>query len=180
MSGWDDVRISQLKKLWAKGLSAGQIAASFGGIFTRSAIIGKVHRLGLPPRKGLSGKPAVKVTRLRKRNNFNVFPAKLPRAVEPTRVEKVAALITAYEDKIMPGDKARMSLVDLDKDPGVKNCRWPVGDPRSKDFGFCAEPVASGLPYCPHHCVRAYQTPDVRRRQAAPKVPAKQLEKSEA
>ena len=35
-----------LKKLWADGLSASQIAAELGGI-TRNAVIGKVHRLGL-------------------------------------------------------------------------------------------------------------------------------------
>ena len=38
-----------LKKLWADGLSASQIAAELGGI-TRNAVIGKVHRLGLSGR----------------------------------------------------------------------------------------------------------------------------------
>ena len=38
-----------LKKLWADGLSASQIAGELGGI-TRNAVIGKVHRLGLSGR----------------------------------------------------------------------------------------------------------------------------------
>src|SRR5205823_4171976 len=46
---WTDERVEHLKKLWADGLSASQIAAELGGI-TRNAVIGKVHRLGLSGR----------------------------------------------------------------------------------------------------------------------------------
>ena len=46
---WTDERVELLKKLWADGLSASQIAAELGGI-TRNAVIGKVHRIGLTPR----------------------------------------------------------------------------------------------------------------------------------
>ena len=42
-------RVELLKKLWADGLSASQIAAQLGGV-TRNAVIGKVHRLGLAGR----------------------------------------------------------------------------------------------------------------------------------
>jgi len=44
---WTDDRVEQLKKLWEGGLSASQIAAELGNV-TRNAVIGKVHRLGLP------------------------------------------------------------------------------------------------------------------------------------
>ena len=43
---WTDERVELLKKLWADGLSASQIAAELGGI-TRNAVIGKVQRLAL-------------------------------------------------------------------------------------------------------------------------------------
>ena len=46
---WTDERVESLKKLWADGLSASQIAAELGGV-TRNAVIGKVHRLGLAGR----------------------------------------------------------------------------------------------------------------------------------
>jgi len=49
MQTWTDERVEQLKKLWADGLSASQIAGELGGI-TRNAVIGKVHRLGLSGR----------------------------------------------------------------------------------------------------------------------------------
>ena len=46
---WTDERVEELKKLWAEGLSASQIATRMGGV-TRNAVIGKVHRLGLSGR----------------------------------------------------------------------------------------------------------------------------------
>src|SRR5213592_2572912 len=49
MQTWTDERVERLKKLWADGLSASQIAGEIGGI-TRNAVIGKVHRLGLSGR----------------------------------------------------------------------------------------------------------------------------------
>jgi GcrA cell cycle regulator len=48
---WNDERVEALKKLWADGLSASQIAGRLGGV-TRNAVIGKVHRLGLSNRVG--------------------------------------------------------------------------------------------------------------------------------
>ena len=47
---WTDDRVELLKKLWAEGLSASQIAAKLAGGVTRNAVIGKVHRMGLSGR----------------------------------------------------------------------------------------------------------------------------------
>ena len=69
---WTEERVELLKKLWAEGLSASQIAGRLGGV-TRNAVIGKVHRLGLAGRatssrsrvvtsfsgERMSGRPAV-------------------------------------------------------------------------------------------------------------------------
>ncbi|WP_417742922.1 GcrA family cell cycle regulator [Salipiger sp.] len=48
---WTDERVELLKKMWAEGQSASQIAKELGGV-TRNAVIGKVHRLGLSNRTG--------------------------------------------------------------------------------------------------------------------------------
>ena len=48
---WTDERVEMLKKLWAEGKSASQIANHLGGV-SRNAVIGKAHRLGL------SGRPS--------------------------------------------------------------------------------------------------------------------------
>ena len=50
---WTDERVEGLKKMWAEGKSASQIAKDLGGV-TRNAVIGKVHRLGLSNRAGAS------------------------------------------------------------------------------------------------------------------------------
>ena len=47
---WTDDRVETLKKLWADGLSASQIAGKLGMGVTRNAVIGKVHRLNLAGR----------------------------------------------------------------------------------------------------------------------------------
>ncbi|MFN3955343.1 MAG: GcrA family cell cycle regulator [Pararhodobacter sp.] len=46
---WTDERVEVLKKMWAEGKSASQIAKELGSV-TRNAVIGKVHRLGLSSR----------------------------------------------------------------------------------------------------------------------------------
>src|SRR5687768_5499189 len=46
---WTDERIERLKKMWADGATASQIADELGGV-SRNAVIGKAHRLGLDAR----------------------------------------------------------------------------------------------------------------------------------
>ena len=67
---WTDERVELLKKLWADGLSASQIATKLGEV-TRNAVIGKVHRLGLAGRATTS-----RVRTSRPRSNIALFPAR--------------------------------------------------------------------------------------------------------
>ena len=60
---WTDERVERLKKLWADGLSASQIAAELGGV-SRNAVIGKVHRLNLPGRAKSGGSSASRAKRV--------------------------------------------------------------------------------------------------------------------
>ena len=46
---WTDERIERLKKMWAEGATASQIADELGAV-SRNAVIGKAHRLGLDAR----------------------------------------------------------------------------------------------------------------------------------
>ncbi|WP_318184749.1 GcrA family cell cycle regulator, partial [Paracoccus yeei] len=54
---WTDERVETLKRMWAEGQSASQIAKELGGV-TRNAVIGKVHRLGLSTRAEDEAAPA--------------------------------------------------------------------------------------------------------------------------
>ena len=48
---WPDEDIELLKRLWAQGETAASIAAKLGGM-SRSAVLGKIFRLRLPPNVG--------------------------------------------------------------------------------------------------------------------------------
>lgn len=67
---WTPERIQQLGDLWGAGLSASEIARTMGGV-TRSAVIGKVHRLGL------SGRTATK-------RQYKARPKTAPISIEST------------------------------------------------------------------------------------------------
>ncbi len=156
---WTDERVELLKKLWADGLSASQIAAELGSI-TRNAVIGKVHRLGL---SGRAKSPSSASPRPRK-----------PRAHPMLRVSRPSmrgntALAHAFEydldpepdlvDNVIPIGQRR-TILELTEE----TCRWPIGDPGTTDFFFCGGQTATGLPYCGFHSRVAYQPASERRR----------------
>jgi GcrA cell cycle regulator len=138
---WTDDSIEQLKTMWTAGMSGGQIAATLGGL-TRNAVIGKVHRLKLPTRESPLGAQ-------RKRNPKRAYPH-IPKALRPTIRNDTAQ--SATETKPTPR-KQRRTLLQLTS----QTCRWPIGDPGTKDFYFCGGFPKGGGPYCVAHCVLAYQ-----------------------
>ena len=62
-------------------------------------------------------------------------------------------------------------LIDLESD----DCRWPLGEPRSPHFRFCAAHQLPGYPYCERHCRIAFHAakPRIRPPLAVPSRPAK-------
>jgi len=161
---WTDERVELLKKLWADGLSASQIAAELGGI-TRNAVIGKVHRLGLSgrakstssasprPRKARSPSHMLRIGRASIRGNTALAHAyDLEADAEPELI-----------DNIIPIGQRR-TILELNE----QTCRWPVGDPGSSDFFFCGGNTVTGLPYCAYHSRVAYQPATDRRRDKRP------------
>ncbi|MDA1311423.1 MAG: global cell cycle regulator GcrA-like protein [Proteobacteria bacterium] len=49
VSVWTEERLGNLTRLWAEGLSITQIGLAIG--LSRNAVVGKVHRMGLPKRQ---------------------------------------------------------------------------------------------------------------------------------
>lgn len=154
---WTDERVELLKKLWADGLSASQIANELGSV-TRNAVIGKVHRLGLSGRaKSLSSsaprprKPRTHaMLRIRPTMRGNTALAAvydLDYAAEPDLVENIVPM------------GQRCSLLELSD----SKCRWPIGDPGTAEFFFCGGAPLEGAPYCGYHARVAYQPPAARR-----------------
>jgi GcrA cell cycle regulator len=156
---WTDERVEILKKLWAEGLSASQIAAELGGV-TRNAVIGKVHRLGLSGR----GQPTSSIKRQRRshppaprRTRQMITVGNL--ALQPDMEAVAQAAPQPRRNVVVPIAK-RLTIEMLTE----RTCKWPNGDPGSEDFHFCGHDSLDGLPYCEYHAGIAYQTPDPRRR----------------
>lgn len=168
---WTDERVDLLKKLWADGLSASQIAAKLGGV-TRNAVIGKVHRLKLSSRgRATSSAPRAKkaprapsASRTPSRSSgytrtvtASVGATALKQEFEIDAIAEVA--LRRSEDVVVPISK-RLKLVELSE----KTCKWPIGDPLSEDFHFCGNDPNESSPYCNYHARLAFQPASERRR----------------
>lgn len=189
---WTDERIALLKRYWEEGCSASQIAELLGEGLSRNAVIGKAHRLGLAarpsPLKTADGKaePRGGAERPAPRPRAAARPASgtpapdrgppspSPRDVAPAASPSGAAPASARSDPpapapvVAPGARpaaparprgGRVTLLDLND----RICKWPIGHPDEPDFHFCGKPVSPGFPYCPDHCLVAYQAQQPRR-----------------
>jgi GcrA cell cycle regulator len=145
--GWSEDRVSVLKHLWGEGLSATKIANRIGGV-SRNAVIGKVHRLGLPSRIGRQRATrkllAFRPTRSKPQGiNF--------RAKKPPTQREVVRLVMAVE--MAAPEMLKLDLLDLRAD----SCRFPCGDPKNHDFGFCGRRKEDGISYCGFHARVVFQ-----------------------
>ncbi|MCB5202516.1 GcrA family cell cycle regulator [Neorhizobium sp. T786] len=172
---WTDERVEKLKRLWAEGLSASQIAAQLGGV-SRNAVIGKVHRLNLPGRAKAGGSSST--PRAAKRTTAPARPANYPARVATrplTRTVGATALkeeiefdagqqltYTPSRNVVVPISR-KLALTDLTE----RTCKWPVGDPLKDDFHFCGCEASDASPYCTYHARLAYQPVAERRKSAA-------------
>ncbi len=118
---WTDERVETLKKMWAEGQSASQIAKELGGV-TRNAVIGKVHRLGLSNRAGagpVAGGPAPSA------------PAGAPpasaAAPRPPAADRAPRARAPVEDDEEDFDAVEDDLADADDAP------LPDADPEDED-----------------------------------------------
>jgi GcrA cell cycle regulator len=159
---WNDERVDALKKLWADGLSASQIAGRLGGV-TRNAVIGKVHRLGLAGRattsRMKSHRPRVRTAQASKRL-MRTRPTSMGNS--PLRnlyLGDTEPYVPPAEELVIPVNE-RKYIQTLTE----SCCRWPIGDPQQPEFHFCGKTKIPGLPYCEIHARRAFQPPQARRR----------------
>ena len=178
--GWTDERVELLKKLWMEGLSASQIAAELGEGVTRNAVIGKVHRLKLsarakPTNTAPRSRPAARPSTPRRpstsSSSTSTMSAKPRVSMSRPQVMGATALAAspdmetelyvapAAAELFIPEDK-RLNLLQLSE----LTCKWPIGDPLTKDFYFCGQHSLETGPYCEFHSRRAYHQLDKKKR----------------
>lgn len=155
---WTPARVDRLKFLWNDGKTATSIGADLGCFGHtkdggRSAVLGKVHRLGLAGRAGATGP----------RTGMARTPRKPRETAVPKRDSVVAKLFRAetytppIEELVIPLNE-RKSIIQLD----ASTCRWPIGHANEADFHFCGKHPVSGLPYCEFHARRAFKPPQAK------------------
>ena len=136
----------KLKELWRKGLTGSEIAKSFGT--TRSAILGKVHRLKLEART--VSKKTTATAKVKTENNSG--EAKQEKLTG--RRNRFKALLL---DQSFPPEQPT-KLEDLTDD----HCRWPLGKKMEPATFFCGrKPLESKntgkkYPYCELHLLYGY------------------------
>lgn len=133
---WTPNDLAQLRKLWGGPLSASKIGGLLGK--SRNAVIGKAHRINLPPvtsRGPAKWRPMAKRTKPRKKTGqIRVFTPK----PKPVRREPVP-------------EPNSLNLTLMQLEPG--QCKWPVND--GGPFLFCGHVRQPGTPYCEHHFARS-------------------------
>jgi GcrA cell cycle regulator len=136
---WNEERTATLRKLWLEGMSASQVARQLGGV-SRSAVIGKVHRLGI----------TVRDIPARQRTAVRTAVRAQPRA-------RVVRDITSGPSGLRLIEIAEMaptaSILGLE----IHSCRWPIGNPDSHDFGFCGREKTARGSYCDDHARGAFR-----------------------
>jgi GcrA cell cycle regulator len=137
---WSEERTAVLKKLWLEGLSASQVARQLGGV-SRSAVIGKVHRLGITAREAP----------VRTRSASVRVPGRT--TVRPQVVRTATPASPRAPIRVAVELSATSNILGLE----VHSCRWPIGNPDQNDFGFCGREKLARGSYCDLHAQGAFR-----------------------
>ena len=142
---WDDNNVARLKDLWDQGLPTAQIGKLLN--FTKNAVVGKAHRIGLERRPSPIRRAAIKPDRKKARSP--VMPK------------------LNFEEK--NSEQKESSSIRKTFQPMTKNffaqshergCEWPEGHPNELEFHFCDKERFQDKPYCLDHCAVAYVIPE--------------------
>lgn len=179
---WAPGRIEELCRLWDYVGPEGNLLGPQGRYFstaeigrilgvTKSAVVGKAHRLGLtrrdsPIRPNPAGPRPIAPRRL---------PSSIPTlpslAAVPTQVPRLQPASTGVAQlverrSLEPKVAGSSPAAGATPAPG-KTCCFPFGMPGTKGFRFCGKPAKPGKPYCRDCCDVAYIKIRDRREDAA-------------
>jgi len=145
MNEWSELLVTILRKMWREGKSASLISAEVNR--TRSAVLGKVHRLGLSHESRREEHHQVTKRKSTQAKLERAAPQRALPAVEPSPTPWIQFPLS----RTWAGDP--IDLFSLTNE----TCRWPIDHPDGRTF-FCASPtadLATGRPYCTEHTLRA-------------------------
>ena len=137
---WNESNVARLKELWDQGLPTAQIGKLLG--FTKNAVVGKAHRIGLERRPSPIRRTAVKPDRKKARS-----------PIVPT-LKFEASKEEPKRETFQP------TVKNLFANHTKRGCEWPEGHPDESDFKFCGKDRFEDKPYCIDHCAVAYVIPE--------------------
>ena len=160
---WPEEKISTLRQLWAEGLAGSEIGRRMG--VTKSAVIGKAHRLGLESRLSPIS-----------RSNCGLGKAKkpyIPRASKSTLpgLTLDATARSKGQQWAMPAAKPKQPEAGVAYSGAVPvralkpgKCRFPLWGRGRPTHQYCDKPATQfrdGRPssYCPVHHARCWVAP---------------------
>ena len=156
---WTEETIARLRVFWRDGITTAEIGRRMGT--SKNAVIGKAHRLGLPPRpspiraKNTGSTPHLPAPACPAAGDLPPErPARPPAALQtpPTRADPVPPPILTRPDGPAPACPAA-------RHP----CCWPIGHPGTPGFRFCGAEAMPRKPYCAEHAGTAYVEPEAAR-----------------
>ena len=142
---WNEENVSRLRDLWDQGLPTAQIGKLLG--FTKNAVVGKAHRIGLERRPSPIRRTAVKPDRKKARSPI------IPKLNFEAKKDEVKEN-PVHEQTFQPVVK------NLFTKSVKRGCEWPEGHPDESDFKFCGKERFEDKPYCIDHCAVAYVIPE--------------------
>ena len=144
MSFWTDERITELKVRWARGDSAGTIWRAMKAQ-SRSAVIGKVHRLKLASRntKARSNRPVQPRAIRTKRFIFSANGNSVTLEATPIPEPEINELEIPIEQRCSIGQ-----LTDA-------TCHWIIGDTQDPTHFYCGAITIGDRPWCAYHAKKA-------------------------
>jgi GcrA cell cycle regulator len=129
---WTEAKIETLRALWGEGIKTAEIGRRMH--MTKSAVVGKAHRLNLPGRP--SPIKGVEASDSRLKPTIRKSPQRMPR---PIAVSEVVPAVQSAAARL-------------------RRCQFIIGEPRGAESRYCESPSVANRPYCHDHCMASYRS----------------------
>jgi GcrA cell cycle regulator len=136
---WAEELAIKAREMWRNGLSASDIGNAIHK--SRSAVMGKVHRMGLRREQQANAAPAI----------TGRAGGAIQQATKRYKQKKRAPWsgVAEIKPEVTP---TAVGIVELER----HHCRWPVSG-TGADTLFCGGAAVKDFPYCVRHCRLAYR-----------------------
>ena len=162
---WTAEAIERLRVLWSEGHSTAEIGRRMG--VTKNAVVGKAHRLQLPARPSPIRREAGAPRPVAAGRRPTLPPLRVVASLPPaSRREEPRAIVVPEAPAAPPAPKPS-AVVRAFPRTAPRACCWPIGEPGTAGFRFCAAEALPGKPYCAEHAAIAYVRVKDRREDAA-------------